>query len=411
MIHAAVGDHNGACSAAHLPQNLKCGVFSALFCGNLRFRDGSHPFMCRESPPHIIICDMWTQVLTQKSKVAFSSESLRLQNEVNLTSFFAVLLAPFLNVLLFLFPMSLLLQILTFLAFFSEVFCGGNNVEWGYSEKDGPDSWKGKCQEAYGRQSPIDIRATDVDYTPLHRLHFIHYDHPGPVDIFNSGTSVVVSGFGDWGSKQPIVQGGGLKHRYKLAQFHLHWGHHDAVGSEHTLGSLHYPAELHLVHVREGLTLAEAQARPDGLAVVGVFLARTNDPIANRFSALSDHLGNIEYDGNHTKPDGFRVKHMLPYDTEAFYRYEGSLTTPTCDESVIWTLLAEPIAVSKFQLQALRNLKGKQHDARKNFRPTQPLNGRRIQYRPSKLDRALICSSAFTPISGLLFLAVFYFLF
>lgn len=34
-------------------------------------------------------------------------------------------------------------------------------------------------------------------------------------------------------------------------------------------------------------------------------------------------------------------------DLTKFYRYQGSLTTPTCDEVVVWTVFEEPIKIRR----------------------------------------------------------------
>ena len=47
---------------------------------------------------------------------------------------------------------------------------------------------------------------------------------------------------------------------------------------------------------------------------------------------------------------------LLPYSTRTFYRYNGSLTTPGCNEDVIWTIFDTPIGVSERQvLSEIRN--------------------------------------------------------
>jgi carbonic anhydrase len=47
--------------------------------------------------------------------------------------------------------------------------------------------------------------------------------------------------------KPARLLGGPLKVAYNLDSFHFHWGEIDAAGSEHTLNSRRYSAELHLV--------------------------------------------------------------------------------------------------------------------------------------------------------------------
>lgn len=46
-------------------------------------------------------------------------------------------------------------------------------------------------------------------------------------------------------------------------------------------------------------------------------------------------------------------KFFLPRDTAGFYRYDGSLTTPACNEGLIWTIFTETIHLSKEQVMKI----------------------------------------------------------
>lgn len=46
----------------------------------------------------------------------------------------------------------------------------------------------------------------------------------------------------------------------------------------------------------------------------------------------------------------FSPKSFLPRDLAGYYRYNGSLTTPGCNEAVIWTVFTETIPISKNQV-------------------------------------------------------------
>ena len=48
---------------------------------------------------------------------------------------------------------------------------------------------------------------------------------------------------------------------------------------------------------------------------------------------------------------------LLPSDTSKFYRYMGSLTTPTCNDAVVWTVFQEKQTVSEAQLAQFRTIK------------------------------------------------------
>ncbi|KIH65800.1 carbonate dehydratase, eukaryotic-type [Ancylostoma duodenale] len=71
--------------------------------------------------------------------------------------------------------------------------------------------------------------------------------------------------------------GGGLSGKYYLQQFHFHWGDSDTTGSEHTLDLLHYPVEVHFVHVLEGHNETTAHNATHAIAVVSVMLQVADD--------------------------------------------------------------------------------------------------------------------------------------
>ena len=49
----------------------------------------------------------------------------------------------------------------------------------------------------------------------------------------------------------------------------------------------------------------------------------------------------------------FKLSDLLPANTAKFYRYPGSLTTPDCYESVMWTVFSDPIKVSSAQVNSM----------------------------------------------------------
>ena len=46
----------------------------------------------------------------------------------------------------------------------------------------------------------------------------------------------------------------------------------------------------------------------------------------------------------------FPLVNLLPTDQTKYYRYNGSLTTPTCDEAVTWTVFNDPVEISQAQV-------------------------------------------------------------
>ena len=105
--------------------------------------------------------------------------------------------------------------------------------------------------------------------------------------------------------------------------------------------------------------------------------------------------------GKEAKAETFPLIDILPVERNTFYRYDGSLTTPGCNEIVKWTVFRvsqinkfdlglmgvwafiyskinsqNPIDISRPQMAAFRELTQENKYLVNNFRPAQPLNGR-----------------------------------
>ncbi|KAH7717257.1 carbonic anhydrase [Aphelenchoides avenae] len=195
-------------------------------------------------------------------------------------------------------------------------------------------------------------------------------------------SAVGVNGFTNstWVNWQPYIEGGGLSGRYHLEQIHLHWNKR-GNGSEHTVDGRRYPAEVHLVHSKDGVHPASDAL--DKFAVVAVFLEESEDanqPLEEQFfSRLSKvYVVPDEVDGVITFTD-LRADVFLPANRRKFYRYDGSLTTPNCDEDVVWTIMQDAVNVSKEQLDELRQVVMREDNPFKNnTRPAHALNGRKV---------------------------------
>lgn len=82
---------------------------------------------------------------------------------------------------------------------------------------------------------------------------------------------------------------------------------------------------------------------------------------------------------------------LLPSNL-SYYTYKGSLTSPTCNETLLWHVMATPMYLPRELIDKVTNAV---YDANENslfdFRETQPLNGRSVFYYDDALDA---CSSS-----------------
>ncbi|XP_069595506.1 carbonic anhydrase 5A, mitochondrial [Ranitomeya imitator] len=241
--------------------------------------------------------------------------------------------------------------------------------------------WKGPLDIPGGsRQSPIDIRVRDSVFHPDLAPISTQYDPNTCLHIWNNGYAFLVEY--DDSTNKSVVSGGPLENPFRLKQFHFHWGADNNWGSEHTVDSKVFPAELHLVHwnCTRYRTFEEAIMEDNGLAVIGIFLklGRHNE----KLQKLVDILPSVRYKDALTEFNYFDPSCLLPTCSD-YWTYSGSLTTPPLTESVTWIIMKKPIEVDHSQLAVFRSLLysavgEEEKNMVDNFRPLQPLMNRTV---------------------------------
>ncbi|KAH0619795.1 hypothetical protein JD844_014058 [Phrynosoma platyrhinos] len=97
--------------------------------------------------------------------------------------------------------------------------------------------------------------------------------------------------------------------------------------------------------------LKAAMDKSDGLAVLAILIE--TGPFNPSYEKIFSHFQNVKYKDQETFIPGFNVQELLPDRLDEYYRYEGSLTTPPCYPSVLWTVFRKPVQISEEQLLAL----------------------------------------------------------
>ncbi len=205
------------------------------------------------------------------------------------------------------------------------------------------------------KQSPMNIVPGNAVAAVFSALLFRY--KPTPLKIENTGHYIEVP----YDPNSDLDVGSQPTDTYQLVQFHFH------APSEHTINGVRYDAELHLVHTN---AIGET-------AVIGVLLSSSiaGLPIFDTIMALSPTSpGEVELSQE------VNVFDMLPFRKE-FYRYEGSLTTPACSESVQWFLMQDTVPITPSALAKLHSLISmfpNYNGYSNNNRPVADPNGRTV---------------------------------
>nr|WP_246463145.1 carbonic anhydrase family protein [Nitrospirillum iridis] len=201
------------------------------------------------------------------------------------------------------------------------------------------------------QQSPVDL-TTAIPAQPGP----IRYTYgAGAFTVVNDGHTIQA----DAAPGQSITVG---QTRYALRQFHFH---HPA---EHTINGQRMAAELH--EVFQNTTTGK-----DDYVVIGVLITpgQANPTLETVLRAAPTQPGG--------QPGMITLDPFLFLSsTNAYFQYEGSLTTSPCTQNVHWVVLQVPMRASQDQIDRLGVL------FPPNARPLQPLNRRYILGTPSILN-------------------------
>jgi len=256
------------------------------------------------------------------------------------------------------------------------------STDWSYDGMNGPDKWGGSCNTGTS-QSPINILTKNATEVKEKQFIFNGYDvTPKTAELTNNGHAAKITL--EFQKNQKIsLSGGGLPDGYTFDSLHFHWGQKnvESKGSEHKIDGKAHPLELHLVHFKSEYGGIDT-SKQDGLAVLGIFF-QIQEENNNDLDNFINHLEKVQHKNDKENLQPFPLEKLLPRNTDMFYRYNGSLTTPTCDEIVIWTVFKDPVGISRSQLGEFHKLfeeasKDTTKKLKNNFRPEQDLNSREI---------------------------------
>ncbi|MBT5231850.1 MAG: carbonic anhydrase family protein [Methylococcales bacterium] len=241
--------------------------------------------------------------------------------------------------------MKLSLPLVAGLLFSSSVFAASGG-HWGYSGENGPDNWAKLSADnaaCNGRnQSPVNLTGfVESALVPLAMLY-----KAGGTEVLNNGHTVQVNYAA---GSQLIVDAV----TFDLKQFHFH------APSENHIDGQSFPLEAHLVHADKN----------GNLAIVAVMFGAGKENVALKqaWASMPKQAGE-----KNVLPAVLDVNGILP-NMKAYYRFNGSLTTPPCSEGVRWFVMKKPMTASAAQIDALSHTL---HHA--NNRPIQAVNARVI---------------------------------
>ncbi|CEM30951.1 unnamed protein product [Vitrella brassicaformis CCMP3155] len=206
---------------------------------------------------------------------------------------------------------------------------------WDYGRQGADWTNIGQCGNT-ARQSPINV--DDSKAMTMDKTFQYSYKPPAKVIFLNNGHTLEVKATGLIFGNLTFAGA-----EYVLEQLHFH------APTEHTFGgpTKHRELEMHLLHLnKEGAA-----------AVVSVTFTSSGATAAHPLltflgqKPLPESGAEVEVNVNFEQ---FDLNNLIS-DTDIFYNYKGSLTTPPCSETVEWFVMKDPLFAKKAQLDVWKS--------------------------------------------------------
>lgn len=231
-------------------------------------------------------------------------------------------------------------------------------------------------------QSPIHISFMQTSFKSFEPIQFSGFDVPLRFTVENGGNAVYIT------PRDADLEsyGGPLTVRYNVSKGIFHFGNGTGRGSEHTIDSKEFAAELQLLVSSERPTSTSCFKTANGLAIFVILFQQQPNPnhLLDPFINSTEHL---QTRGNRSEMR-IPLSHFLPNTTLHYYLYLGSLTFPPCTSRAIVVVFSNPVGIGDAQLLKLRTnlfvyIDQCKYRVAGNLRQTMSLNNRVI-YRSFK---------------------------
>lgn len=289
-----------------------------------------------------------------------------------------------------------------------------NNIhDWTYSSQSDWSQKFPQCADASERQSPINIVTSDLSFESSLKADLSAYSEANKLDFIakNSHHSVSLKPDESNGTPAPQVSFEASdvpKSDYTLKDIHFHWGESNTMskGTEHQIDGQQFDAEMHMVHFSNSVQDPKQVfdgTNKNSVLVIGVFIKQVetrNDYFDDILRAVQQVSGCDET----YKISGANLASLLPKSLNNFYYYKGSLTTPPCVEVVDWIVVAEPIELSREQIDVLADFEvpdeAAKHRLGANTRQVRPLFNRKVHasFKQSPSDNSGTANNKLWPI-------------